>query len=257
VIFLVCSWAFPVFLGAADLVMILRVYTVWSRSRTILGILLFFYVVQIIAAFVYTGIYNNPDTYFSATVAEVLDFAYCNYMAGGTISTDLYFTIPRFVLSVVLFALAVTQTLKQLIVFYRATKVWQPNQFMEQLVRDGIFYFTMNVVFNIAVALEFQPNWNDILILLLNVLSFIALCPLVPRFILSLRELYDCDIDGRWGGIDTAFGGSSQPLSSRDVAASAIAFAGISLDEDPAVEGRADDLEAIRLRAVGNPARQV
>lgn len=45
--------------------MILRVYTVWGRSRTILGILLFIYVPQIIIAFVFTGIYNNPDTYFS------------------------------------------------------------------------------------------------------------------------------------------------------------------------------------------------
>ena len=64
-------------------------------------------------------------------------------MGGGTISTDLYFTLPRFVLSVALFVLATTQTLKQSIVFYRAMKVWQPNQFMEQLVRDGIFYFIM------------------------------------------------------------------------------------------------------------------
>ena len=107
------------------------------------------------------------------------------------------------------------------------------------------------------MALEFEPNWNNISILLLNVLSFIALCPLVPRFVLSLRELYDCDRDGRWGGIDTAFGGSSQPISSRDVAASAIAFAEVSSGEDPAVEGRADDMEGTRLGAVGNPVRQV
>ena len=47
--------------------MILRVYAAWGRSRTILGILLFFYVPQIIVAFVFTGIFNNPGTYFSGT----------------------------------------------------------------------------------------------------------------------------------------------------------------------------------------------
>jgi hypothetical protein len=148
--------------------MILRVYTVWDRSRTILGILLFIYVPQIIIAFVFTGIYNNPGTYFSGmsqnpivsisvilsrgphllipfpvTIIQVLDFAYCNYLNTTTISTDLYFTLPRFVLSVVLFVLAITQALKYSVSFYRATKQWQPNQFMKQLVRDGIFYFSM------------------------------------------------------------------------------------------------------------------
>ena len=47
--------------------MILRVYAAWGRSRTILGILLFFYVPQIIVAFLFTGIFNNPGTYFSGT----------------------------------------------------------------------------------------------------------------------------------------------------------------------------------------------
>lgn len=146
--------------------MILRVYAAWGRSRTILGILLFFYVPQIIVAFVFTGIFNNPGTYFSGTsqsfiansltlnrlkisprspvtIGQVLDFAYCNYVNKTTISTDLYFTLPRFSLSAVLFVLAVTQTLKQSVRYYRATKRWQPDQFMQLFVLDGIFYFSM------------------------------------------------------------------------------------------------------------------
>lgn len=121
----------------------------------------------------------------------------------------------------------------------------------------AIFFSTRNVVFNIAVALEYGPQWNNISIIFLNVLSFIALCPLVPRFILSLRELYDRDLGGHWRGIDTAFGVSSQMISSRDAAASAIAFAEISSEEGVAVEGCVDDLEVIRLRVVGNGAHQV
>jgi len=91
VIFLVCSWAFPVFLAAADrklllhtmlllsftisitVVMILRVYALWARSRKILGILLFIYVPQIISAFVFTGVYDNPDTHFSGMSQSFID----------------------------------------------------------------------------------------------------------------------------------------------------------------------------------------
>lgn len=41
-------------------VMVLRVYAMWNRSRAILGILLFAYVPQIIISVVWEGIYNNP-----------------------------------------------------------------------------------------------------------------------------------------------------------------------------------------------------
>ena len=41
-------------------VMVLRVYAMWNRSRAILGILLFVYVPQIIISVVWEGIYNNP-----------------------------------------------------------------------------------------------------------------------------------------------------------------------------------------------------
>jgi hypothetical protein len=37
----------------------------WNQSKTILYILLFIYVPQVIISFVSDGIYNNPNTYFS------------------------------------------------------------------------------------------------------------------------------------------------------------------------------------------------
>ena len=45
-------------------VMILRVYAMWSRSKWILSILLFIYVPQVIVSFILAGIYYNPNTYF-------------------------------------------------------------------------------------------------------------------------------------------------------------------------------------------------
>ena len=45
--------------------MILRVYAMWNRSRTILCVLLFIYMVQTIFSVVVVGIYINPDTSLS------------------------------------------------------------------------------------------------------------------------------------------------------------------------------------------------
>ena len=47
------------------MVMILRVYAMWNRSKRILYILLFIYVPQIIMFFVFTGIYINPSASLS------------------------------------------------------------------------------------------------------------------------------------------------------------------------------------------------
>ena len=44
--------------------MILRVYTMWNRSKGILYMLLFIYVPMVILSFVFQGIYNTP-TYVS------------------------------------------------------------------------------------------------------------------------------------------------------------------------------------------------
>ena len=45
--------------------MILRVYAIWNRSRRILGILVFIYMMQIIMSVVVYGIYANPSAYLS------------------------------------------------------------------------------------------------------------------------------------------------------------------------------------------------
>ena len=146
--------------------MILRVYTMWNRSRTILRVLLLIYVVQTTTSFIYAGIYFNPNTHLSgmpriivvvsvhlnhisafpvtlslATIAQVPDASWCFILLNAPPNLTIYFMIPRFVLSAVLFILALTQTLKQSVAMYKATKQWQPNRYMMLLVQHGIIYF--------------------------------------------------------------------------------------------------------------------
>jgi hypothetical protein len=66
------------------------------------------------------------------------------------ISNDLpsqlwLYRIPNFALSAALLILAIFQTLKQSFQMYKATKRWQPNQYLKLLTTDGILYFIMYV----------------------------------------------------------------------------------------------------------------
>jgi len=66
---------------------------------------------------------------------------------------------------------------------------------------------------------------------------------IIPRFIISVRELYDRDLRHLWQGVNTRFGVLSQSI---------MAFADVS-GQDQVVEGNS---EAIRLEVVGDGARQ-
>jgi hypothetical protein len=141
--------------------MILRVYAMWNRSKRILYILLFFYVAQIIVSFVGEGININPNTYLSGmsqakleshmlptafspvTAVEVIGISFCKISLSDTPSLDVMWSISalRSVLGAMLLILAVISTLKQSIAWYKATKQWQPNHYMQLLVKDGVLYF--------------------------------------------------------------------------------------------------------------------
>ncbi|KAF8550482.1 hypothetical protein OG21DRAFT_1499748 [Imleria badia] len=197
------DWGYISFLAAADLVMILRVYAMWDQSRIVLGVLLFFYVPQVIVSVVWEGIYNNPNKTLSVTVIQVLDFRYCKYSPSRTTPSATYRAISRFVLGTALLILAVIPTFKQSFDMYKLTKRWQTNRSMKLLVREGAVYFVVNVLFNIVNAIQL-PLVD--LMLFLDALSYSLSCAIMPRFIMSIRELYDRDLENRWQGIDTGFG---------------------------------------------------
>ncbi|KAF8139871.1 hypothetical protein EV363DRAFT_1152121 [Boletus edulis] len=146
VIYQIAVWTYIPFLSAIDLMMILRVYAMWNRSRTVLSTLLFLLVTQTIVTVVLNGIYNNPNTHVSVTMGQVLDFSFCiSSFINTPVTLPVYRAVPQLVLSAALVILAVSQTLKQSFEMYKATKKWQPNRYMQKLVRDGILYFFVYV----------------------------------------------------------------------------------------------------------------
>jgi len=213
VLFLVSCWTFPVFICAADLVMILRVYAMWNRSRTILSILLFFFMLQVIVSVVLPAIYNSSGFYFTATITQVLNSTTCGYsfIHNVPILLGVYCAVPRFLVSAMLLILVVARTLKESVDMYKATKQWQLNRYLNMFLRDGIFYFLVNTVYNILVTVNASPasTITDTFPIVSDIVSAVCsslLCCCMPRFIISVRELYDREFRGRWQGIDTGFG---------------------------------------------------
>lgn len=81
----------------------------------------------------------------------------------------------------------------------------------------------------------------------------------MPRFIISIRELYARELKGHCRGIDSGFGVFSHSISTQYGEVSAIAFAGVVSRQDQAVvDGDAENFEeAIQLQVTRDGARQV
>ena len=140
-------------------------YAMWSRSKRILYILLLIYVLQVIISFVFAGIFDSKAYTFGMSWTKLdrlpqskillLPFCLVTTVQIGNFNTcaETPNNIPListthladgslwFVLSVVLLVLAVTPTIKESVEMFKATKQWQPNKYMQQLVTEGILYF--------------------------------------------------------------------------------------------------------------------
>ena len=74
----------------------------------------------------------------------------------------------------------------------------------------------------------------------------------MPRFIISVRELYDRDSRGRVYGIDSGFGVISQHETSQNATVSGIAFADNEAGGDQSVEGNVECQEGIQVEVRGD-----
>ena len=117
-----------------------------------------------------------------------------------------------------------------------------------------IFFSTSrNLFFNIIYIFPHGIATNCTSMVVLTVIAGIAICPMMPRFFIGVRELYDRDSRGRGQGIDGGFGILSQHTTSENATVSAIAFAEVAPGQDvETLEGNEEDPEAIRLEVIGD-----
>ena len=136
--------------------------------------------------------------------------------------------------------LAIVQFVRMLLQTRSVTRRWQPNRYMNLLVKQGIFYFLVYVLSHpfctlLPPKLANKPMTNriirysnflfsliNVLVVLGNltlggwqlivfaVLQYVPMFTLTPRFIMGIRELHARDVQSRRGSwIDTGFGLSS------------------------------------------------
>lgn len=105
----------------------------------------------------------------------------------------------------------------------------------------------MSSIINTAATINMNsPTWVLIVITAIVMLFL----PVMPRFVLNIREMHGREMRDRLQGIDTAFGLSSCPIASRNTEISAVLFAEGASDSE--MLGAQDDeeiqLELIQLR---------
>ncbi|KIJ61609.1 hypothetical protein HYDPIDRAFT_189505 [Hydnomerulius pinastri MD-312] len=202
-----------VFSAVANLVMILRVFAMYNRSRLVLGILLIISILHDMTAIVYLGVYGNPSRSLSVTEIEVGDTLLCSLASTVGQKVNSLFYIPGIVLGVLLCTFALVQFARHSLEMHKALGKWQPNRYMTLLVQEGVLYFVVALYFNIVnlVLLVAPVSWyvGDTL-LVLSTLSDIVPYVLAPRLIISMREFHSHVVGEH---IDSAFGIGSQRLS--------------------------------------------
>ncbi|KAF8553299.1 hypothetical protein OG21DRAFT_1485499 [Imleria badia] len=232
--------------------MILRVWAMYNRSRIILGILLILLSLGIIPSIVNAAINSNPKK-LSVSPVQIPGVSFCLVLSTPVWANEA--AILQITHGAAMCILAIFQFVRQSLQMYRVTKQWQLNRYMSLLVKQGILYFFAYVLMlfpspypllpsiiflfnllNMLSALGRFPaeGWQLILSLILN---YVPIFALTPRFILSIRELYARDVEGRRGeGIDTGFGFS---LSDRNTGETLIVFA------DVEQSGISEDIEEV------------
>ncbi|KAI9570975.1 hypothetical protein HD554DRAFT_291960 [Boletus coccyginus] len=232
-------WTFPLFLGAADLTMILRVWAIFNRSRTILGTLLTLLSLTIIFAVLATSINDKRVEHF--VIDQILDISICegDPVAHTWISVAAILQITE---GVAMSSLVILQFVQQSVHMYRMTKRWEINRYMNLLVKQGALYFLAYVsllsfpyISSAAMKYRKQTLPSQLMVTfrhstfcfsLINVLNasgklpaggwqkislyileIVPMYTLTPRFIMGLKEVYARDVQGRhWSRINTVFG---------------------------------------------------
>ncbi|KAF8420300.1 hypothetical protein L210DRAFT_3574716 [Boletus edulis BED1] len=144
IIYTLNNWLYALFWLGADMLMILRVYAIYNRSRTILHVLLTVYIAEVIAFIVATCIYSDPK-YILVSIFQVLDITVCATVIETRSGINLY-PIIQCIPSAILSIMVVAQSMKQSLQMYRVTRKWELNRYVALLVRDGVLYFFVYIV---------------------------------------------------------------------------------------------------------------
>ncbi|KAF9237829.1 hypothetical protein BU15DRAFT_62852 [Melanogaster broomeanus] len=209
VLYHVYVWSNTFFFAVTDLVMLLRVYAMYHRSRTVLSILLAAYVPSVVVSSLANTIYKpqiEVSVLFGATTCTL------SFNAPSNFST--YFLISYVIISAVLCGFAIVRLVRESLQMHRAIKKWRSNQYLELLVRENVLYFIAYLFAVIVPMVTGADVLQEIDSFLLYMFAAIPPVVLPPRLIISVREFHSRVVGDH---IDTGFGAISRgPISANE-----------------------------------------
>ncbi|KIJ64954.1 hypothetical protein HYDPIDRAFT_28298 [Hydnomerulius pinastri MD-312] len=199
-------WGYVIFLCISDFVMILRVYAMYNRSKLTLGIILGLYIPAVIAVFVCTAVYFNPETHllgmlasrdpsplpmtFAVSVVSVADAGTSQICTQSLTPPSLYLNVTRIVLGAVLCVLVVVRFIQHSSEIHRTLGQWRSNRYMKLLVRESVLFFTVNLFSNIlSLCVSVLADQDAPLVVLTALTEFLPYL-LAPRLIISMRAFH-------------------------------------------------------------------
>ena len=113
-------------------------------------------------------------------------------------------------------------------------------------------YFSINVIVQNQLILGISATY------LLQLFAVVTIIPLIPRFIIRVREIFDRDARGRFR-VDTGFGTLGPSVDDESTFVSTILFVdgNSGQGESRVLEEDMGDSEGIRLEVMGEGARRV
>ncbi|KAF9232295.1 hypothetical protein BU15DRAFT_81386 [Melanogaster broomeanus] len=203
-------WGAAIFAIVIHLVLMLRVYAMYNRSRIVLGILLFVYIPTKISSLVLLGIINNPKIHLSIADVEVVNMELCTWSYNGGTELIISLHVLSTVVNGVLCSFAVVQWIRYSLEMHKVLGKWQSNRYMKLLVQESILYFVMILLLNIMTLIQTLATLSATVQLALDALSSFPPYIVGPHLILSVREFHSRILGEH---VDSGFGLHSQRSS--------------------------------------------
>ncbi|KAF9235073.1 hypothetical protein BU15DRAFT_65151 [Melanogaster broomeanus] len=152
---------------------------------------------------------------------EVVDTKFCVFTYKTTILEAILLLIPQLILSILICSLAVGKLVAESLQMHQAVKQWRLNRFFELFARECILFVSVESCFNLPVSDFFfclasflnafgsgstSTAGRTLLTLVASIFPYV----LVPRFVISVRELCSNVVGGH---VDTGFGVVSEHIS--------------------------------------------
>jgi hypothetical protein len=185
------QWGFSVYFCLAEVVLIWRLYVLYSQSKLILYVLLGFFL-PVVALYLVMDIFlwSRPSAMSVQEIIITPNTKYCTAFHHIGPMPAVYASIPIMCYDILLVVLAIADLAKHL--KERKGLKMKPNTYVVMIVRYHVIYFVLNLASQIIMAILWAHPSTVVLKLILLYKDTVPLI-IVPRFIISIWDTHAND----------------------------------------------------------------